>query len=667
MIQDWSRAVCFAMGALLSAGAAIALLPIRTGAIAAEQPLDTLSEPDIGSLKLHLEALEQKVERMNEQRSTISAPFTVLGPGADGQPIFTITVDEGGRPRLTVGGAGGASVVIGMTQQGSGISLRDSEGANRVQLAAGAEQSQIWVEDKVAETRLGTAADGSSTGLTVTKGDTKEIELATDASGGALKTFDVKGVPIAEISAAQDTPLLLYDFDGKPFFSVGLPEGGKRLLTLGGASGARVELGLFTDRAGSFVSVLDKSGLQRAALTADPEEFPISAADEKGKDIFTVGPVDKSGGPVQMTVGDPDAAHVQLGLYAGDSGSFVSALDKSGIQRAALTADSAEPPISVSDAEGTKVFEVGPATETGSDGPLRLTLGKKDAAHIGIGLFTDDAGSYLHLFDKEAKLRSEVTADPTSMPISLFNAQEEPIFTVGDPETPTEPELVLGLRNAAHLQAGVLKGSAGSYLSLYDDGKTERAQITATEKSTQMQLNDANMTVDLGSDLKSDGAGLWLSKDDLDFASIRFSKAKGGSVLVNDPRGSPGVALQAGVGDEGGRVAIAGPGGAKIIGKFWGTADGANLSLYDASGKERVAGRASQKGDLTLFGDGGALGMTSGETAPSLDISDPAGTVLFSAYVTKSGLGAVAVGPGGDGVAGTLTGGKPASALLGKK
>jgi hypothetical protein len=51
-----------------------------------------------------------------------------------------------------------------------------------------------------------------------------------------------------------------------------------------------------------------------------------------------------------------------------------------------------------------------------------------------------------------------------------------------------------------------------------------------------------------------------------------------------------------------------------------------------------------------------------------MDISDVSGAVLYSAYVTKSGLGAVVVGPAGNGTAATLGNmGLPASALLGKK
>ena len=93
--------------------------------------------------------------------------------------------------------------------------------------------------------------------------------------------------------------------------------------------------------------------------------------------------------------------------------------------------------------------------------------------------------------------------------------------------------MIFDLASAAHLQIGITKGGEGSYVSLYDSGKTERASITATEKSTQLALNDTKMTVDLGSDLLSDAAGLWLSKDDLTYASIRFNKAKGGSVLLS--------------------------------------------------------------------------------------------------------------------------------------
>ncbi len=70
---------------------------------------------------------------------------------------------------------------------------------------------------------------------------------------------------------------------------------------------------------------------------------------------------------------------------------------------------------------------------------------------------------------------------------------------------------------------------------------------------------------------------------------------------------------------------------------------------------------------MILQGDYGAVVASVSATTVDLHIDDKKATYMFRAWVTSTGLGAVAVGPAGNGVAGSLTGGKPASALLGKK
>lgn len=688
----------------------------------------------IAALKARLDTLEKKVERMDDEHSRIRAPLVVVGP--DQSEVFTVEVDSAGRGRLRLGNPGGSHVIIGMTDQGSGISLKDSAGESRVVISAGSDLSQVWVEDSKAKTVLGSSTDGSTSGLVVFKGDVKQLELATDKSGGVLKTFDVAGTPIAEISGAEDTPFLLYDLGGKPFFSVGLPDTGKRLLTIGDPSSTRAELGITTDGSGAFLAMVDNAGISRATMTVDEEEPAFSAADSSGKDIFAVGPKGQ-GGPVQLTVGDADAAAAVLGVFTGGSGSFVSMQDKSGAQRATMTADAAEEPILLRNADSAKVFTVGPAN--GEGGPIRLVVGEEEKGHAALGIAGPDGGALVSLFDGAANLRATlssdkfgailltdadanldfyvgeaegggpmqlvlgddkkehvdiglfgggggangsyftlydsagkertlISSDATKM-IWLYDPDGQPVFTVGTAGDNAGVDLKVGAPDKAHFQTGVLSDGSGTYLSLYDPGGTERAQITGTEDSTQMSLNDAKMTVDLGSDTKGTRAGLFLSDGDLNYASLRFRKDEGGSVVVSNSKGEAVGQLAADKAGEGGALGLVGPGGGnKPVARLFGGTDGGSLMLFDTSGKERVFAGASTKGDITLFGDGGAFAMTSGESAPSMDLSDSAGTVLASVYVTKGGLGAVAVGPGGNGVASTLGNmGLAASALLGKK
>ena len=70
---------------------------------------------------------------------------------------------------------------------------------------------------------------------------------------------------------------------------------------------------------------------------------------------------------------------------------------------------------------------------------------------------------------------------------------------------------------------------------------------------------------------------------------------------------------------------------------------------------------------MILYGEYGALVGSVKTTSADLHIHNKKADYMFRAWVTSSGLGAVSVGPAGNGVAGSLTGGKPASALLGKK
>jgi hypothetical protein len=146
---------------------------------------------------------------------------------------------------------------------------------------------------------------------------------------------------------------------------------------------------------------------------------------------------------------------------------------------------------------------------------------------------------FLNVNDAKAALRVALLAQNLDAPLVLFDPQSEPIFAVDfQQETPT---LIVGKPEGARLQTGPLVDGSGSYLSLYDSGNSERALVTATEKSTQMQLNDTNMTADLGSDLQTDMFGLFMSHGDTNYAGIRFSKQYGGSLRLADSASSTAV------------------------------------------------------------------------------------------------------------------------------
>ena len=321
--------------------------------------------------------------------------------------------------------------------------------------------------------------------------------------------------------------------------------------------------------------------------------------------------------------------------------------------------------IALYDRQGKPTFSVG---EPSGGGPLRLLVGDEDKAHGMLGLVGGEYGAHLGIFDAQGKQRAAIYGEGPDL-MALYDADGAPTFSVGIPEGGGSITLNVGERDKARLQTGVLKDGSGTYLSLYDQANTERAFVTAAEKSTRMSLNDANMTADLGSSLDGDIAGLVMRSSDgsIDYASIRFHKAEGGFMVVKDPEGN-GVLQLTATKAGGGQLAVAGPGGGKIIGRFWGESDGGKLALYDTQGKQRVAASASNKGDLNLFGAGGTFTATSGETHPTMQLSDSGGNVLVEAFINGNGLGAVAVGPDGNGVASTLGNmGLAASALLGTR
>ena len=92
------------------------------------------------------------------------------------------------------------------------------------------------------------------------------------------------------------------------------------------------------------------------------------------------------------------------------------------------------------------------------------------------------------------------------------------------------------------------------------------------------------------------------------------------------------------------------------------------LALHEtATSKPRVQLSASDTGSLDLYGDNGSFTATSGKAAPSLQLANASDVPVVEAYITTGGVGAVRVGPAGNGVAGTIGGGmQAASALVGK-
>jgi hypothetical protein len=217
------------------------------------------------------------------------------------------------------------------------------------------------------------------------------------------------------------------------------------------------------------------------------------------------------------------------------------------------------------------------------------------------------------------------------------------------------------------LSAGVVTTGDGSYLSLIDSSDIERASITARATQTQLSLLDNNMQLDLGSRSEADDkAGVFLGKSDVPMAYMRLDQAEGGTVRIANLKGTivAGLLTHA----DGGRVVVTGAGGGMIQGSLTGTNTGGNIFLYDKAGEQRVNLASSDKGEMHLRSPRGAIVATTGETAPSIKISDSSEAVLVGIGVSTSGVGLVSTGPGGNGPAGTLGAGlEAASSIQGKR
>jgi hypothetical protein len=658
--------------------------------------------------------------------STIKAPFTVVNDA--NEPIFHVGIDSAGQTRAIIGKSGGANLRLGFNQPNVPvITLSDSAGVVRAELNSTG-QLFIQGKDATVTLGTSTDESGKP-GLFIKNDRASLIELAIEDIGGSIKTFAMDGKSVVELSASKETPLAINDHAGKPVISVDLADDGRGQITVGNHEADHVQIGQTVGGAGTFVYLASGEGASgRTIITRDDTKPAFSATYNDGREYFAVGPLDANG-PALMTVGVKDKAHAVIGALAGEAGSFVSLHDDAGIQRANLTTDKTDAPFALFDAEHNQVFSVGPAngesgpmlltigqeekahaalgaadsdgsylylcdpdgkvrTSARSDpahgfemfdaddeplfavgeptagGSMRLVLGEAEKEHLFLGMANDPIGAALHLYDPAGKLRASVDATDDAG-IALYDREDKPYFTVGNPQVPT---VIVGDGDKAHARFGVLPSGEGSTLSLFDDGGTSRGHIIATQKSTTLNLNDGNMRADLGTDLTTEGfAGLTLGRDDKDLVILQMNSSKGGRLIAFGPSGIPVARLgpRAGLGGE---LSVAGPGGGLPVVALWGGEAGGNIAIYESLGSPRVHMEASEKGTFTVAAASGALFQVEASDRASMTLANAAGDPVVTAFENTSGLGVVSVGPKSSGVAAMLGSmGIAASALLGKK
>jgi hypothetical protein len=440
---------------------------------------------------------------------------------------------------------------------------------------------------------------------------------------------------LEERPATFKAPFIVTDGQDREILRVAIAGDTKQAkLVLGSESAARFEAGVADGGIGSFVTLIDQAGVERTSIAANANGTTIGLTSAQGFEIFKAGVEAEE---IKLTLGTEPGARLEAGVEKGGDGSFLKLTDKANTEQVAATA---------------------------TDTP-RLVVGAEEGARLQAGVLEGQTGAFMSLIDKANAEGAFIVADAESTAIALADDQNEEFFSVRF--VGQQPRLTVGKPEGARLQAGLTTGDDGSYLSLIDGGGEERASITARATQTQLSLNDNFMQADLGSsDETGKRAGMFLGKDDIVLASLRSDPAEGGTVTVMNPKGEAVAGLLAD--DEGGEFHVAGPNGGVSQALIGGTSQGGLLALYDSAGNPRVHMEAAKQATFAIEAETGAVTMTTGETAPRLEVGDSTGMALVQLGITKGGVGMVLTGPGGNGPAGTLGAGlQAASSIQGRK
>jgi hypothetical protein len=111
---------------------------------------------------------------------TVVAPFTVLDES--GRTIFRVDMaPQENRPRIMVGNPIGARAEIGTNVSAASIALFDTENTVRAAMIAGQTESSVWFRNA---TRIG-------------------AELKADSLGGALTLFNLSGHDVARVATGR--------------------------------------------------------------------------------------------------------------------------------------------------------------------------------------------------------------------------------------------------------------------------------------------------------------------------------------------------------------------------------------------------------------------------------------------------------------------------------
>ena len=660
MILPSERRAFFAALARLGAVVLLPLTLVRSAGaqdVGPDQPLDNPdpASAELAALRQDLEALKAEVKRMNDQRGTIKAPFTVVND-AD-EPIFRMGINSSGQTRAAIGKAGGAVVVIGINEFGGpGVNLVDSTGKTRAALRGSEEGGQLLIDATDVNVRLGSGGDSSGKpGLFISKDKSAYIEMAVADTGGSIRTFDPTGKPIVAIGASKETPLAINDSAGKPFLSADIAADGTGRLSVGDKDKDHAAIGIAQGAA--FMSLYGQSGNARVELNAS-DDFGVRLWDADKNAYFVVT------NPKQPTVsiGPADKSQVILGMRESGAGSYIRLTDSEGKTRTTLESDPKRG-FEMFDSAGTEQFAVG---ELDASSSMRLRLGDPAKQHVYLGMTDGPDQATVQLCDPSGKIRTEMNSSDDNG-IRLFDANQKAYFTIGDVQVPTA---WIGYKDEANVRLGVLPSGEGATMIMFDKGGTSRGYIIATEKSTQLNLNDKDMRVDLGRDITTEGfAGLTIGKDNKNFAIIHGTPDKGGSVLTANAAGKFVARVGTHPVGVGGELSVAGPDGGEPLIDFWADIEGTKMVMRDKSARPRVSISALDD-DTTLrvlCADGASIALDAAERT-MIEMTNAGDEAVIQIFENTNGLGVVRAGPKDSGVASMLGNqGVAASALLGKK
>lgn len=645
------------IGARFATALCVALLALLCVSPVSAQQVGGEPGADVARLRAQLEALQERVKTLEDERGKATAPFRVVDAG--GRTIVTVDADGSGGAALVVGNAAGSKITISTSSTGGQVAI--GSGSNTLaELSGRPGQAALTLKDS--RTAASFTASGAQPGLAVNKGDVATVKIVSGADGGAIETADDNGQPNAAITGRG---AFLYDNQGRTYFEAGFaPDTSKPIVVVGDrGTNARVEIGAGTAGDGSYVWVFDgKTQVPRVNLLANSKGAQVGVSNTEGKTAFFAGAGPTTEGKVRLIVGASDkGARFEAGELKAGGGSYLSLYDAANTELGTLTVDPT----------GSSLFEIKAndksdllLVQSASEGGTpRLVLGDQDKARVELGLTKGAEGSYVSLFDQTNKERAAITALTDASSLELLDMDGSNIFTVKGGVTPGVPRLTLGEREKAHAEIGLTTGEAGSYVSLFDQTNAEVISLTGEKADPNLIVSQGEVRTIVGNNADKK-MGFFIENGMATLVSVRGSE-EGGRVVASNAAGVPTAGLINT--KDGGQLLVTGPQGTNTQVGINGSADGGQIKITDAKGETRVFAEGQKNGKVQVTGPGGFIVLEGGEAAPKLQIMDEGGNVMVQAGIgAKEGVGVVMTGPGGNGVAAALTGGRAASSINGK-